>query len=103
MSGPNFYMNHTGSGNNIVNLGRQKFDMTEKVMDEIIQNLGSTRVLDLAAIGSQRSQIAVDILAQFLKARGFIIHSISHIGMRVPPMSDPLSFEDGCIYVDADK
>ena len=75
-----FNQNHSGSGNNVINIGRQRFEMTPEIMQEVAENLDKSRSVDIIYRNTNRSASLAPTLHRFLEARGFSFSSVTGIG-----------------------
>lgn len=55
MTGPTFNQSHSGSGHNIVNYGKQRFEMTEALMAETLSQLDPATPVTIYAIGPSKN------------------------------------------------
>lgn len=101
MSGPRFSQNHSGSGHNIMNFGRQSLQMTKEQMARVFSDIQGMTIKSLTAVGSQRSIEAASALQEYLRERG--IHTtLNRIGTMAPPMAGPLELRGDSLHVNAD-
>lgn len=101
--GDYFNQTHSGSGNNVINFGKQQFQMTNDVMNEVVRQLGPPRSLKLGWVGSQKSFQDSQKLAAFLKARGFEIIEEGGTDILSPPLEGPVQVIQGILFVDSSK
>lgn len=83
--------------------GKPQFEMTDAVMEDARQKLGSPRPISMAWVGSEKSHQDGAKLAVFLTKNGFSINEISGIGVLAPPLSTPIELRGSTVYVDSDK
>ena len=105
-TGDSFNQSHSGSGHNIVaetvHFGPTPFQMTEAVMADVANQLGTPRPITFYAVGGEKSQQAVELLAAHLATRGFTFE-INWIGVLGPPLDRPIELRASSVYVDASK
>ncbi|KAA9020743.1 hypothetical protein [Sphingobium limneticum] len=72
MDRPIFNQNHSGSGNNVVNIGRQRFEVTATILNEILRSLKDNGFhhATFASIGGDASDRAVSAIREFLARNG---------------------------------
>lgn len=88
MAGDTFNQNHSGSGNNVINFGRQEFHLTDDIMNQILQNVGGRSV----SLMSVADWDMGDRLAAFLRSSGVNIasHNKAAVYGSVPPHKKPV-------------
>lgn len=95
-----FNQNHSGSGDNVINVGPPRFEMTEEVMESVFQKVGAPRPIKMCWITSNGSEAAAKKLANYLSLRGFSISEWSYAHQLIPSLSEPVEFKDDELLVD---
>lgn len=71
MSGPTFNQTHSGSGDNVVNYGRPRFEMTDEMMAKIAADLKQDSPVGVVWKADGPSSRAGTKLREFLLGQGF--------------------------------
>ena len=81
--------------------GREPFEMTSEVMAGVLRYLQGRVAVEIWAVGSSRSQSAVEALRIFLREQGVAV-STHTTGALSPPLSSNLEWRNASLYVNAD-
>lgn len=83
--------------------GKQPFQMTQSVMEEVATHLGGLDEIEVDWIGTLQSRADMQKLGDFLEARGIKIRRGGGIGMLIPPLSTPIELRGNKLLVDSTK
>jgi len=93
--------NHSGSGDNVINFGKQPFQLSDGVVDMVAKR--ADRPVRVHAVGAQRSLNDANELVARLAMKGIAATVISHSHNLAPSLSDPVEFREGTVYLDSSK
>jgi hypothetical protein len=111
MSGPTFNQSHSGSGDNVVNYGQPRFDLTDEMMAKIASDLKPGKPVLVAYKNEGRSPSLGERLKKYLAGVGFPDGGTAKIGIGGFTAESPVTFyRDGipgfgggaqAVYIDA--
>lgn len=82
MTGPTINQHHSGSGDNIVNFGSQKFELTDEIVRSAVAEIGSARSVEIHSYGDLQE---ANQLISALRSQGLNISHASHSFVASPP------------------
>jgi len=98
---------YNNSGNNFghmgpVNIGRQQFNFTPQIAQEILDKVPRDSPIDFRVIGSERSASVAQEIMEFMKLNNYAVGNVTRIGVIAPPPSGPLTFDGRILTIAAD-
>lgn len=82
MTDPIINQHHSGSGDNIVNLGPKRFELTDDIVRSAVAEIGIAKSVEIHSYGDLQE---ANRLISALRSRGFNISHASHSFVASPP------------------
>ncbi|WP_138921236.1 hypothetical protein [Novosphingobium pentaromativorans] len=79
-------------GDNIINLGRQPFQLTQGFLEQIAGELNKAQLVNLKTAGKDKDKVEMGkSVAGYLAAQGFkVAHKHAYDLINIPPLPKPL-------------
>lgn len=103
MNQPTFNQNHSGSGDNIINFGKQKFALTDSILDELVIGLKGRGSVLIEPHGVQEAFDVASAIVSHLLANGVDAVLGGGTMMMLPPPSGPLELRGNMLLVDPSR
>lgn len=101
-----YNQNHSGSGHNIMNFGKQPFVMRPGIADQVVRVLRDDQrgvPLQVEAVGPERSVADAQMLVAMLRERGIQAEFVGYIMCNMPPNERAVEIDGTVIRVDSSK
>lgn len=103
MAGDTFKQSHSGSGNNVINFGRQPFALTDAILAEILFGVRSLGALTVEPHAVQASFPMAAQIVTYLQANGVNATLGGGTMMMLPQPTGPLELRGNMLLVDASR
>lgn len=101
--GDTFNQSHSGNGNNVINIGKVAFQLTDAHVAQVLEAIDRNKPVSVGWVGFDGSaELAADLAAR-LSGHGAQVLQGDRIGMRIPPLNGPIEVHGNSIMVDASR
>ena len=101
--GDTFKQTHSGSGHNIINLGKQTFQLTDAVLAEIVSATRGIENLEVEPHGVTASFPVAEEIVRHLNSNGIAARLGGGTMMMLPPPSASLELRGNQLLVDVSR
>lgn len=101
--GDTYKQNHSGSGDNVINVGKQPFRLTSSVLEEILAAVEHISSVEVLPHGIEASFPVAEKIVKFLQNNGIDAHRGDGVMMLLPPPNGPLELRGNQLIVDVSR